>query len=67
MKSYQEPGFQDRIGRAAEAKKKALDALRSGPTRDDPAPEPGRAAPIPANVAEKERRAGDEAANRSEA
>ena len=28
MKAYQEPGFQERMSRAAQAKKKALDALR---------------------------------------
>lgn len=32
--SYKDPSFQDRIGRAAEAKKKALDQLRSRPPLD---------------------------------
>ena len=32
--SYKDPSFQDRIGRAAEAKKKALDQLRSRPPVD---------------------------------
>lgn len=41
MKSYQEPNFQERMSRAAEAKKKALDALRSrdgsgGPEKASP-------------------------------
>jgi hypothetical protein len=34
MKSYKESSFQDRIGRAAEAKKKALEQLRSRPPLD---------------------------------
>ena len=34
MKSYKDPSFQDRVGRAAEAKKKALDQLRSRPPLD---------------------------------
>ncbi len=41
MKSYKDPSFQDRAGRAAEAKKKALDQLRS------------RLPPDPAVVAER--------------
>jgi hypothetical protein len=32
--SYKDPSFQDRIGRAAEAKKKALEQLRSRPPLD---------------------------------
>ena len=35
MKSYRDPSFQDRVGRAAEAKQKALDALRSKPPVDE--------------------------------
>lgn len=35
MKSYKDPSFQDRVGRAAEAKQKALDALRSKPPADE--------------------------------
>ena len=31
MKSYKEPGFQERAGRAADAKAKALHALRARP------------------------------------
>lgn len=34
MKSYKEPGYQERAARAADAKKKALDALRARPTVD---------------------------------
>jgi hypothetical protein len=35
MKSYKDPSFQDRMGRAAEAKKKALDQLRAKPPVDE--------------------------------
>jgi hypothetical protein len=35
MKSYKESGFQDRVGRAAEAKEKALEQLRSRPPVDE--------------------------------
>jgi membrane protein involved in colicin uptake len=34
MKTYKDPSFQDRVGRAADAKKKALEQLRSRPPRD---------------------------------
>ena len=34
MKSYKESSFQDRMGRAAEAKAKALEQLRSRPPMD---------------------------------
>ena len=33
--SFKDPSFQDRIGSAAKAKKKALDQLRSKPPMDD--------------------------------
>ena len=42
MKSYKDPSFQDRVGRAAEAKQKALDGLRA------------KAPPDPAVVAERQ-------------
>ena len=35
MRSYKDPSFQDRIGSAAEAKRKALDNLRSKPPLDE--------------------------------
>ena len=35
MKSYKDPTFQDRVSRAAEAKQKALDNLRSKPPLDE--------------------------------
>jgi hypothetical protein len=34
MKSYKDPSFQDRVGRAADAKQKAIDALRARPAAD---------------------------------
>jgi hypothetical protein len=35
VSAYRDPTFQDRVGRAAEAKQKALDQLRSRPARDE--------------------------------
>jgi hypothetical protein len=35
MRSFKDPSFQDRIGSAAEAKKKALDNLRTKPPLDE--------------------------------
>jgi hypothetical protein len=35
MASYKNPSFQDRVGQAAEAKKKALEQLRSRPLPDE--------------------------------
>jgi hypothetical protein len=35
MKSYKEPPFQDRVGRAADAKRKALDQHRAKPALDE--------------------------------
>ncbi|MGE5720925.1 MAG: DUF6481 family protein, partial [Sphingomonadales bacterium] len=35
MKPYKEPSFQERVRNAAEAKKKALDKLRSRPPVDE--------------------------------
>ena len=35
MKSYREPGFNDRIGAAAQAKQKALEKLRAKPPIDE--------------------------------
>jgi len=34
MKSYKDPSFQDRVGRAADAKQKALDRLKAKPSVD---------------------------------
>ena len=35
MKSYKDPSFQDRVGRAAKAKQEALDRLRTKPPVDE--------------------------------
>jgi hypothetical protein len=35
MRSFKDPSYQDRIGSAADAKRKALDHLRSKPPRDE--------------------------------
>ena len=64
MKSYQEPSFQDRVGRAADAKNKALEQLRSKPAVDDSDQEGRRAARLAKDAAEKERRAAKKAAER---
>ena len=64
MKSYKEPGFQDRVGRAAEAKNKALERLRSKPALDESELEARRAARLARDEAEKERRAAKKAAER---
>jgi hypothetical protein len=37
MKAHQDGSYQDRIGRAAEAKQKALDALKARPAPDEAA------------------------------
>ena len=65
MKSYQDPSFQDRIGRAADAKKKALDQLRSKPAVDDADLAARRDARIAKDAAEDERRAAKKAAEQS--
>jgi hypothetical protein len=56
MKSYKDPSFQDRVGRAAEAKKKALDRLRSKPPLDEKIVAERRAARLKREAAELERR-----------
>jgi len=35
MKDYRNPSFQERVGRAAEAKQKAIDALKARPVPDE--------------------------------
>jgi hypothetical protein len=56
MKSYKDPSFQDRVGRAAEAKKKALDRLRSKPPLDEKIVAERRAARLKREATELERR-----------
>ena len=57
MKSFKDPSFQDRIGRAAEAKRKALDNLRSKPPVDEAIVAERRAARARREAAEAEKRA----------
>jgi hypothetical protein len=57
MKSYKEPSFQDRVGRAAEAKQKALDQLRSKPPVDEKIMAERQAARLRREGAEAEKRA----------
>ena len=65
MKSYRDPSFQDRVGRAAEAKQKALDQLRSKPAADDGELAERRAARLAKAAAEEERRSAKKAAEES--
>jgi hypothetical protein len=62
MKSYKEPSFQDRTARAAEAKQKALDQLRSKPPVDARILAERQAARLQRDAAEGERRAARKAA-----
>lgn len=62
MKSYKEPSFQDRTARAAEAKQKALDQLRSKPPVDERILAERQAARLQRDAAEGERRAARKAA-----
>jgi hypothetical protein len=57
MKSYKGPTFQERVGRAAEAKQKALDNLRSRPPVDEEVAAARRAAQVKREAAEAEKRA----------
>lgn len=57
MKSYKDPSFQDRVGRAAEAKQKALDNLRSKPKADPEVAAERQAARLRREAAEAEKRA----------
>ncbi len=62
MKSYKDPSFQDRVGRAAEAKKKALDNLRSKPPVDEQIAAERQAARVKREAAEAEKRDAKKAA-----
>ena len=57
MKSYKEPSYQDRAGRAAEAKRKALDQLRSKPPVDPSIAAERQAARLRREAAQAEKRA----------
>ncbi|MGZ8998323.1 MAG: DUF6481 family protein [Allosphingosinicella sp.] len=65
MKSYQEPSFQDRVGRAADAKNKALEQLRSKPAADESDLDGRRSARLAKEAEEKERREAKKAAELS--
>ena len=62
MASFKDPSFQDRIGSAAEARKKALEQLRSKPPMDEAV-----IAERQAKRAEKEAREAEKAAAKREA
>ena len=65
MKSYKDPSFQDRVGRAAEAKKRALDQLRSKPPLDEKIVAERQAARMKREAAELERRAAKKASEQA--
>ena len=65
MKSYKDPSFNDRIGRAAEAKKKALEQLRSKPPVDEKIVAERAAARLKREAAEAEKRAAKKAAEQA--
>lgn len=71
MKSYKDPPFQDRVGRAAEAKQKALDNLRAKPPVDEKIAAERQAARLKREAAEAGKRAAkaqaDEAAREAKA
>ncbi|WP_324751226.1 DUF6481 family protein [Sphingomonas sp. LY54] len=62
MKPYSGPSFQDRVGRAAEAKQKALDNLRAKPAVDEEIVAERQAARLKREAAEAEKRAARKAA-----
>ena len=57
MKSYKDPSYQDRAGRAAEAKQRALDNLRSKAPVDEKIMAERLAARLKREAAEAEKRA----------
>jgi hypothetical protein len=61
MKGYQEPSYQDRTGRAAEAKQKALDKLKARPAPDAAALAAGREASRAREAVRAEKRAARQA------
>jgi hypothetical protein len=65
MKSYKDPSFQDRTGRAAEAKQKALDQFRSKPPVDEKVLADRQAARLRRESAEAEKRAARKARERA--
>ena len=67
MKSYKDPSFQDRVGRAAEAKKKALEQLLSKPPVDEKIVAERQAARLKREAAEAEKREAKKAARAEQA
>jgi hypothetical protein len=65
MTSYKDPSFQDRVGRAMEAKQKALDALRSKPPLDEKTVAERQAARARREAAEAEKRLAKKAAEQT--
>lgn len=65
MKSYKDPSFQDRVGRAAEAKQRALDNLRSKPQVDEGLAAERQAARLRREAAEAGKRAAKKAAEQA--
>jgi hypothetical protein len=65
MKSYKEPSFQDRVGRAADAKQKALDTLRAKPPVDERIVAERHAARAQRDAAAGEKRAARKAAEQA--
>ena len=62
MTSYRDPSFQDRAGRAADAKRKALDQLRARPAVDPSVLADRQAAQQARQAGEAERRSAKQAA-----
>lgn len=65
MRSFKDPSFQDRIGSAAEAKKKALDNLRSKPPIDEKLVAERQAARLKRETAAAEKRAAKASADQA--
>lgn len=65
MRSFKDPSFQDRIGSAAEAKKKALDNLRSKPPLDEKLVAERQAARLKREAAAAEKRSAKKAADQA--
>ncbi|HMG47831.1 MAG TPA: DUF6481 family protein [Allosphingosinicella sp.] len=61
MRAYQGPSYQDRVGRAAEAKQKALDRLKGRPAVDEATLAVRREAGAAREAAQAERRAARQA------
>lgn len=65
MKSFKDPSFQDRVGRASEAKQKALDNLRNRPPVNEEVVAERLAARLKREAAEAEKRASKKASEQA--